>query len=94
MEWLASGLRRDVCILLHGDEHRAQKLKSALESHYDRRIPPERFYGALSALEAKGVVKKRVEGLSDVYSLTEAGRNSVERQFRWMNTHVSPNSAG
>ena len=36
MEWLASGTRRDVCILLYGRELRAQTLKSELEARYDR----------------------------------------------------------
>jgi DNA-binding PadR family transcriptional regulator len=88
MEWLTSGLRRDVCVLLYGEERRAQALKSAMESHYDRRIKPDRFYGALDALESKGFVRKRVEGLEDVYSLTEAGRERVETQFEWMRSRV------
>jgi DNA-binding PadR family transcriptional regulator len=83
MEWLTSGLRRDACILLYGDEQRAQALKSALEARYDRRLKPDRFHGALQALESKGFVEKRVEGLEDVYSLTAAGRDGVEAQFEW-----------
>lgn len=88
MEWLTSGLRRDLCILLYGEERRAQSLKSALESRYDRRVKPDRFYGALDALESNGYVEKRVEGLEDVYSLTDAGKNSVETQFAWMRERV------
>jgi DNA-binding PadR family transcriptional regulator len=84
MERLTSGLRRDVCVLLYGEERRAQALKSAIESHYDRRVKPDRFYGALDALESNGFVRKRVEGLEDVYSLTDAGATSVETQFEWM----------
>ena len=83
MEWLTSGLRRDICILLYDEEWRAQSLKSALEKRYDRRMKPDRFYGALNALESKGFVEKRVEGLEDVYSLTDPGRTSVEAQFEW-----------
>ena len=83
MEWLTSGLRRDACILLYGDELRAQALKSALEARYDRRLAPDRFYGALETLESKGFLEKRVEGLEDVYSLTTAGRDGVEAQFEW-----------
>lgn len=84
MEWLTSGLRRDICILLYGDQRRAQKLKSALEARYGRRVKPDRFYGALDTLENKGFLKKHVEGLEDVYSLTDAGRDSVDAQFKWM----------
>lgn len=88
MEWLTSGLRRDVCILLYDEECRAQTLKSALEARYDRRVKPDRFYGALETLESKGFVEKHVEGLEDVYSLTDAGRTSVERQYEWVREQV------
>lgn len=88
MEWLTSGLRRDVCVLLYDEETRAQALKSALESRYDRRVKPDRFYGALNALESKGFVEKRVEGLEDVYSLTDEGRSRVETQFEWMRERI------
>jgi DNA-binding PadR family transcriptional regulator len=88
MEWLTSGLRRDVCVLLYDEERRAQKLKSTLEARYGRRVKPDRFYGALQSLEKNGHVEKRVEGLEDVYSLTGAGRNAVEEQFAWMREQV------
>lgn len=88
MEWLTSGLRRDICVLLYEEERRAQALKSALEGRYDRRVKPDRFYGALDSLESKGFVEKRVDGLEDVYSLTDAGRTRTEEQFEWMRGEV------
>lgn len=87
-EWLASGMRRDVCVLLYGEELSTQELKSALQDRYDRRLRPEQFRGALQALEEGGHVEKRVEGLSDVYSLTEAGERGVERQHEWLAARV------
>ena len=89
MEWLTSGLRRDICVVLYTDPRRAQTLKSELESRYDRRLKPDRFYGALEALESNGFVEKRVEGLEDVYSLSDAGRRAVETQFEWMDQQLS-----
>lgn len=88
MEWLTSGLRRDICVLLYGDDERAQTLKSAIEARYDRRVKPDRFYGAVDALESNGYLEKRVEGLEDVYSLTDPGRAAVETQYEWMKEHV------
>jgi len=88
MEWLTSGLRRDICILLYDEERRAQSLKSAIETRYDRRVKPDRFYGALDALESRGFVDTRVEGLEDVHALTAAGRQHVEAQFEWMGERV------
>lgn len=88
MEWLTSGMRRDICILLYGEERRAQRLKTVLERRYDRRVKPDRFYGALDTLESKGHVDKRVSGLEDVYSLTAGGRTAVEAQYEWMRGRV------
>ncbi|WP_255150542.1 PadR family transcriptional regulator [Halorarius halobius] len=87
-KWLASGTRRDICILLYGEEMPAQKLKSALQDRYDRRIDPEQFRAALRALEDTGHVEKRVDGLADVFSLSEAGRRGVERQYEWFEQRV------
>ena len=94
MEWLTSGLRRDVCVLLYDEERRAQALKSAIEARYDRRIEPERFYGALDALESKGFLDKRVEGLEDVYALTGAGRRGVEAHAEWLCERVGAGADG
>jgi DNA-binding PadR family transcriptional regulator len=90
MEWLTSGLRRDLCVLLYGEQRRAQSLKSDIEARYDRRVKPDRFYGALDSLERNGFVEKHVEGLEDVYSLTDAGAESVETQFAWMKERIEP----
>lgn len=92
MEWLTSGMRRDLCVLLYGEELRAQTLKSALEERYDRRVKPDRFYGALEALESTGHVETHVEGLEDVYSLTDPGRERVEAQFEWMRDRLTGES--
>lgn len=88
MEWLASGLRRDVCILLYGRKLRVQRAKSLLESRYGRRIAPDRFHGAITALEQNGYVEKRVDGLHDVCSLTEAGRKRAMAQYEWMQSRI------
>jgi DNA-binding PadR family transcriptional regulator len=85
--WLQSGIRRDLCILLAGAEDGelpAQKLKTRLERHYDDRIEPRTFYGALEDLERKGFTRSRTEDLSDVYSLTDGGRQRLEEHYQWM----------
>jgi len=82
-KWLQSGTRRDLCALLYGEELRGQELKSAIETHYDGRIRPDRFYGAMEKLERAGFVTERTEGLHDVYALTEAGERAVRDHFEW-----------
>jgi DNA-binding PadR family transcriptional regulator len=87
-EWLHSGLRRDLCVLLYGRELEAQPLKSALQDHYDRRVEPKQFRGAMRSLEDRGYVEQRVEGIADVYALTEPGERAVERQYEWLRERV------
>lgn len=89
-EWLSSGLRRDVCVRLYGDECRRQRLKSDLESRYGRRLDPRRFGEALSALVDAGHVEVHTEGLADVYALTGAGERGVETQYAWLRERVDP----
>ncbi|WP_335999146.1 PadR family transcriptional regulator [Halorientalis halophila] len=87
MRWLQSGTRRDVCVLLGGAEDGelpAQTLKTRLERHYDDRIEPRQFYGAIEDLERKGFVESRTEGLSDVYSLTDAGERRLQEHYEWL----------
>jgi len=86
--FLQSGRRRDICVLLAGDPLQAQALKSRLESHYDTRIDPKSFYGALDALEDAGFVETRTEGIHDVYALSETGRQRLRDHLRWMLEHV------
>ena len=93
-EWLTSGLRRDVCVRLYGEECRRQRLKSAIESRYGRRIDPRRFREALSALVESGHVAVRTEGIADVYALTDAGERGVEAQYAWLRERVNGDDSG
>ena len=86
--FLQSGRRRDICVLLAGEPRQAQALKSRLESHYDTRIDPKSFYGALDALEDAGFVETRTEGIHDVYALSENGRQRLQEHLAWMLEHV------
>jgi DNA-binding PadR family transcriptional regulator len=83
--WLQSGLRRDVCVVLYGaDEMRSKEVKAALQDHYDERVDTRRFDGMLSKLVDTGHVETRVDGLQDVYSLTDAGERAVETHVGWV----------
>ncbi|WP_227373805.1 helix-turn-helix transcriptional regulator [Haladaptatus halobius] len=89
MRWHQSGTRRDICILLaDAGELRGQRLKTRLESRYDKSLDPKRFYGTLDRLVESGHVEKRVEGLYDVYSLTDVGESALREQFEWMRERV------
>ena len=84
MRWLNSGLRRDVCVLLAGESYRRQQLKVALEDRYGDRVDADRFRRALERLVDAGFVEREVDGIHDVYALTDAGREGVEAQVGWM----------
>ena len=87
--WLASGLRRDCCIALAGlDDPTGQELKAAVETHYDERVPPRRFHGALDALVESGHVDERTDGIHDRYSLTDAGAAALSAHAQWVTEQV------
>lgn len=87
--WLASGRRRDVCVLLYGTEGlRAQELKARLEDHYDERLDPSSFYGALDTLASKGYLEERTEGIHDVYELSDGGRKALEAHRSWLEQEI------
>jgi DNA-binding PadR family transcriptional regulator len=90
MKFLQSGRRRDMVALLAGDPMQAQALKSRLESHYDERIEPRSFYGALETLEEQGFVETRTEGIHDVYALTEAGGRRLREHYAWLGDQLGP----
>lgn len=83
-KYLQSGRRRDICALLAGERLQAQALKSRLEDHYDERLEPKSFYGALEALEASGFVDTETEGIHDVYVLTDAGEGRLREHYAWL----------
>ena len=78
MRWLSSGLRRDVCVVLYAlDGSTGQEAKATLEDHYDRRLSPDRFYGALEALVDAGHATERADGVHDRYALTGVVRTAL-----------------
>jgi len=84
-KFLASGLRRDLVLLVYSLENpRGQELKRALESHYEERIPPREFYGALDQLEANAFLSKAPDGVHDRYELTEAGTEALLDHVDWL----------
>lgn len=88
-KFLQSGRRRDLCALLAGERLQAQALKSRLESHYDERIEPKSFYGALDAMEDGGFVATETDGIHDVYVLTEAGEKRLHEHYDWLTDQLT-----
>jgi DNA-binding PadR family transcriptional regulator len=87
--WLSSGLRRDCCVALAGAEApTGQQLKAAVEAHYDDRIEPRRFRGAVEALVDRGFVAEHTDGIHDRYELTDAGRGALAEQVAWLAAQV------
>ena len=76
---------------LAGDQLQAQALKSTLESHYDERIEPKSFYGALDALEESGFVTTETEGIHDAYVLTDAGERRLREHYDWLTARLDEN---
>lgn len=86
--FLQSGRRRDVCALLAGEQLQAQAIKSRLEFHYDERIDPRSFYGALESLEDNGFLERKEEGIHDVYVLTDPGERRLRDHHEWLTDQI------
>jgi DNA-binding PadR family transcriptional regulator len=85
-KYLRSGLRRDVCAVVRSlEDPTGQECKAALESHYDERIEPKRFYGALDALVEAGHLDEETEGIHDRYELTAGGETALCEHWEWLN---------
>ncbi len=88
-KFLASGQRRDILVLVYRHENpRAGKLKQALESHYDERMRPREFQGALDSLVDLGYLSRHVDGVHDRYELTAAGEQSLLDHYEWLHTNL------
>lgn len=88
-KFLHSGRRRDVCAILAGESMQAQAIKSRLSAHYDERIEPASFYGALDALEDAGFVRSSTEGIHDIYELTDAGEGRLREHYDWLGEQLA-----
>ncbi|WP_372909880.1 PadR family transcriptional regulator [Salinigranum sp.] len=95
MRWLQSGLRRDICVIVAGlDDPTGQQAKAALERHYDDRIRPKTFHGALEALVTDGFLSRRQDGLADRYALTDAGEQHLRAHHEWVGANLPSDGVG
>lgn len=84
-KYLVSGMRRDIVALIYDlGQPREQAVKRALESHYDERITPREFRGAIEALVDHGFVQKTQDGVHDRLSLTDAGEQALHDHVEWL----------
>jgi DNA-binding PadR family transcriptional regulator len=95
MRWLQSGLRRDICVIVAGlDDPTGQQAKAALERHYDDRVRPKTFHGALEALVTDGFLSRRQDGLADRYALTDAGERHLRAHHEWVGANLPVDGDG
>lgn len=89
-QWLVSGRRRDLCVLLYGtDGQTTQELKRGLEAHYETYVSPEQFHGTLEALRKQGYVERTVDGTSERYHLTDHGEAAVAAHYQWLSEELA-----
>ncbi|MDL0139218.1 PadR family transcriptional regulator [Halobacterium salinarum] len=84
-KWLASGLRRDVCVVVAGEGSPTQQsVKRAVERKHDDRIDPQRFVGVIRKLESAGIIERERDGLHDRLLLTDAGQRRLRDHHAWV----------
>ncbi len=73
-----------MCALLDGPMH-GYAINTAIEEMIDDRLGPGSLYGALTRLEAKGLIESLPgQGRQRPVQLTAQGREVVERELRAM----------
>ncbi|WP_232686276.1 PadR family transcriptional regulator [Halobacterium zhouii] len=84
-KWLTSGLRRDICVVVAGEDAPTQQsVKRAVERKNDDRIRPKRFDGAVRKLVDAGIVDRNPDGVHDRLSLTDAGETRLAEHQEWV----------
>ena len=93
--YLESGMRRDACAVLYETgELRAQELKQRLQEHYGTRIDAQQFRERLDALVSTGHVEHRVDGIHNVYALTDGGERALLAHVAWLTGRVEGGDEG
>jgi len=80
-----SGIQRDLLFVTAGaGGANGQQIKESLESSQGRDILSGRLYTNLDALVEHGLVKKRrSDGRTNLYDVTDEGVRELERLRRW-----------
>lgn len=87
--WLQSGLRRDICVVVAAaDEPTETETKTALETHYDERVRPGQFHGAVDALVRGGHLRREDAGLQQQLSLTPESEDALVHHLEWLRESV------
>ena len=81
-----TAFQRDVLWLLADESGlNGVEVKQRLEEYYDDLIRQAQLYSNLDRLADHGLVEKRhVDGRTNAYSLTEAGRRSLSTRQAWI----------
>ena len=68
-----------------------QDIKRELEAYHDAEIRSEQLYHHLDALCERGFVeKRRADGRTNAYVMTDEGRQWLEKQRHWVAEHAGP----
>ncbi|GAD53632.1 transcriptional regulator, PadR family [Halarchaeum acidiphilum MH1-52-1] len=85
-------LQREMLILVADfGEPCGQDIKRELEAYHGDELRSEQLYHHLDSLCERGLVeKRRADGRTNAYILTEDGRRWLEKQRHWVAEHAGP----
>ncbi len=80
-----SAFKRDVLwVLYDGGEQKGVDIRIALEDYYEKPVNHGQLYPNLDDLVEAGLVdKEKIDGRTNGYSLTEAGRRALIQRQTW-----------
>ncbi len=86
-----TGFQRDLLYVIAGaDQPSGQAVKDEVEKYYDSEINHGRLYPNLDTLVNKELVEKgQLDRRTNYYSITDAGRESIEHRQEWESQYVS-----
>ncbi|MBX0298112.1 PadR family transcriptional regulator [Haloarcula nitratireducens] len=90
-----TGFQRDLLyVIAGGDDPHGLALKAELEDYYKSEINHGQLYPNLDTLVNKGLIEKGTQDRrTNIYTLTQRGRDEVEDHREWKHKYVKPAEA-
>ncbi|WP_254862672.1 PadR family transcriptional regulator [Halovivax gelatinilyticus] len=86
-----TGFQRDLLYVIAGaDQPSGQTVKDEVEEYYEAEINHGRLYPNLDTLVNKALVEKgQLDRRTNYYSISDEGRETIERRRQWESQYVS-----
>lgn len=90
-----TGFQRDMLFVIAGlDEPHGLAIEDELEDYYQKEVHHGRLYPNLDALVEEGLVEKGIKDRrTNVYTITDRGREAIEKRREWEDQYLALESS-